>query len=149
VDHASAVGDARRTARDLARSAHLDASATGKLELAVTELATNLLQHAGEGDLLLRGTNGVAPAVEVLALDRGPGMADPAACMRDGHSTAGTQGTGLGAVRRMAAEFDLLSRPARGPPSSPRSARPRPGPWTWGWSVSPGKASGPAAMPGR
>lgn len=114
VDHASAVGDARRTARDLARSAHLDASAMGKLELAVTELATNLLQHAGEGDLLLRGTNGVAPAVEVLALDRGPGMADPAACMRDGHSTAGTQGTGLGAVRRMAAEFDLLSRPGEG-----------------------------------
>ena len=114
VDHASAVGDARRTARDLATRAGLDVADTGKLELAVTELSTNLLQHAGDGDVLLRSTNGGAPAVEVLALDRGPGMADPAACMRDGHSTAGTPGTGLGAVRRMAAEFDLLSRVGEG-----------------------------------
>ena len=114
VDHASAVGDARRVARDLARSARMDAADTGKLELAVTELGTNLLQHAGEGDLLLRCTNGTGRAVEVLALDRGPGMADPAACLRDGHSTAGTPGTGLGAVRRMAAEFDLVTRPGEG-----------------------------------
>lgn len=114
VDHATAVGDGRRAARDLARSAGLDAADTGKLELAVTELGNNLVRHATEGDLLLRGSNGTGPAVEVLALDRGPGMSDPAACLRDGHSTAGTPGTGLGAVRRLASEFDLLSHPGEG-----------------------------------
>jgi anti-sigma regulatory factor (Ser/Thr protein kinase) len=114
VDHASAVGDARRAARDLAKRAGMDAAEVGKLELAVTELGTNLLQHAREGDLLLRGMNGTERAVEIVAVDRGPGMLDPTACLRDGHSTAGTPGTGLGAVRRLATEFDLLSQAGRG-----------------------------------
>jgi anti-sigma regulatory factor (Ser/Thr protein kinase) len=92
----------------------IEAADAGKVDLAVTELATNLVRHAQEGEILLRGVNGGAPAVEILALDRGPGMADPAACLRDGHSTAGTAGTGLGAVRRMASEFDLASRPGEG-----------------------------------
>lgn len=114
VDHASAIGDARRHARQLAGRAKVDPDETGKVDLAVTELGTNLLRHAGEGDLVLRATNGTAPAIEILALDRGPGMADPGACLRDGHSTAGTPGTGLGAVRRLACEFDLMSRPGEG-----------------------------------
>jgi hypothetical protein len=90
----------------------------------VTELGTNLLQHAGEGDLLLRGMNGTGQSVEVVAVDRGPGMLDPSACLRDGHSTAGTAGTGLGAVRRLAAEFDLLSRSGEGTAVFARIGRP-------------------------
>ncbi|HEX5043549.1 MAG TPA: ATP-binding SpoIIE family protein phosphatase [Candidatus Polarisedimenticolaceae bacterium] len=124
IDHVSAVGEARRAARDLAKSVGMDAAEGGKLELAVTELGTNLLQHAGEGDLLLRGMNGTGRAVEVVAVDRGPGMLDPAACLRDGHSTVGTPGTGLGAVRRLAAEFDLLSRVGDGTAVFARIGRP-------------------------
>jgi anti-sigma regulatory factor (Ser/Thr protein kinase) len=114
VDHASAVGDARRAVRELAKGAGLDPASSGKLELAVTELGTNLVRHAGEGDLLLRSSNGAAPAAEIVSVDRGPGMDDLHVCLRDGHSTGGTPGTGLGAVRRLATEFDLYSRPGDG-----------------------------------
>jgi hypothetical protein len=53
-------------------------------------------------------------AVEVLAVDEGPGMADVGRCLQDGYSTGGTPGSGLGAVRRLSAEFDLYSSQPHG-----------------------------------
>jgi hypothetical protein len=84
--------------------------------LVATELGNNLVRHAQKGRLLV-GTvqpDAGAPAVELLAVDEGPGMTDVAACLRDGFSTGSTPGTGLGAVRRLADEFDLFSVPGRG-----------------------------------
>ena len=52
--------------------------------------------------------------IECLALDRGPGMADVAASLRDGHSTAGSPGNGLGAVLRGAHLTDIYSLPGQG-----------------------------------
>jgi hypothetical protein len=76
-----------------------------------TEAATNLVKHGGGGEILLRG---LGDGVEVIALDRGPGMTDVGASLRDGYSTRGTQGNGLGAIRRMATAFDIYSAPGRG-----------------------------------
>jgi hypothetical protein len=47
--------------------------------------------------------------VELLALDKGPGIRDLSRAMADGYSTGGTAGKGLGAIQRMASEFDLSS----------------------------------------
>ncbi len=47
----------------------------------------------------------------MLALDRGPGMPDVARCLHDGYSTAGTSGTGLGAIKRLADFIDVWSAP--------------------------------------
>jgi hypothetical protein len=52
--------------------------------------------------------------LELLVLDKGPGIADPARCFRDGFSTAGTPGTGLGAMVRLSDFFDLYSLPSQG-----------------------------------
>jgi anti-sigma regulatory factor (Ser/Thr protein kinase) len=114
LDHPSSVGEARRGARELGREAGLREPDLGKVELVVAELGTNIVRHAGEGHLLARALKNDGAALEILALDRGPGMADPAACLRDGHSTAGSPGTGLGAVRRLACAFDFMSRPGDG-----------------------------------
>jgi hypothetical protein len=81
--------------------------------LVATEMSTNLAKHGREGKILLQ----VAPStpqglLEIVALDRGPGIADVARAMRDGTSTAGTPGTGLGAIRRVATCFDLYSTSA-------------------------------------
>jgi hypothetical protein len=73
------------------------------------------VRHGEGGELLLQRLDvSGARLVEIVAMDRGPGMADPARCLLDGYSTAGSMGTGLGAVRRMAAEFDLYSCPGQG-----------------------------------
>jgi anti-sigma regulatory factor (Ser/Thr protein kinase) len=111
----SAVGAARRDAQRLAAELALDETTTGKLGVMVTELATNVLRHAGGGELLLQAIPGpTGSAVEVLAIDRGQGMTDVQSCLRDGYSSAGTSGTGLGAVKRLAAEFDVESLPGKG-----------------------------------
>ena len=50
-------------------------------------------------------------------------MRDVAGCMRDGYSTAGTSGTGLGATSRLSTEFDLFSEPGKGTVVMSRVAR--------------------------
>lgn len=55
-----------------------------------------------------------SPQVELIAIDRGPGMSNIAQAMRDGYSTAGTSGTGLGAVSRLSRFFDIYSIPGTG-----------------------------------
>lgn len=112
VEDSSQVATARRVATVLAARLGFDEAAAGRVALATTELATNLLKHAGRGEILLGATG--APGhrlIDVLALDRGSGMANVAQCFEDGYSTAGSPGTGLGAVRRLAATLDVYSRP--------------------------------------
>jgi anti-sigma regulatory factor (Ser/Thr protein kinase) len=113
----SQTAAARRMAVELARKGELDEAIRGRVALVVTELATNLSKHASKGELLFRllGT-GIGPAegFEVLSLDRGPGIKDPARALADGYSTAGSPGTGLGAVVRAATEFDVFSQAGQG-----------------------------------
>jgi len=105
----SHVGEARRTAASFSRIASLSEAEAGRVANVVTELGTNLRKHASGGELLMRELRyGQRAGVEVLSIDRGPGM-DLATALRDGHSTAGTRGEGLGAVRRQAHEFDAFS----------------------------------------
>ena len=114
IDDGSKVGEARRAAQALA-SFELNADFAGKVAIAASELANNLLTHARGGELLIQalGEDGDT-LIELLAIDHGPGMSDVARCMTDGYSTAGTPGTGLGAIRRLANEFDIFSRPGEG-----------------------------------
>jgi anti-sigma regulatory factor (Ser/Thr protein kinase) len=110
ISDASAIGEARRDSQRLAAQAGFDETLVGRVGIVATELATNMLRHARGGELLLQTLdtdNGIS--IELLAVDRGPGMTDPEQCLRDGYSSTGTSGTGLGAVRRLSAEFDIYS----------------------------------------
>ena len=115
VTESSQPAAARRAAVALAQDAGMDEPAVGHLALVVTELATNLVKHAKDGHLLLRRL-GVeeTEAIEVLSLDKGPGISNVALSLRDGYSSTGSPGTGLGAVLRNAGEFDLYSQPGEG-----------------------------------
>jgi anti-sigma regulatory factor (Ser/Thr protein kinase) len=105
---ATGIGEARRAATELARKLGLGDTDAGRAAIVVTEMATNLVKHGGGGELFLRALRGVrAAGICVLALDAGPGIADAGKALRDGFSTAGTPGTGLGAIGRAATRFDL------------------------------------------
>ncbi|ATB30366.1 ATP-binding SpoIIE family protein phosphatase [Melittangium boletus] len=115
VTESSQAGHARRTAAALAERLGFKEEAAGKVALVTSEAAKNLVAHAREGLLLLRALHeGPHVGVEVLAVDKGPGMADVERCMQDGYTTAGTGGSGLGAMRRMASTFDIYSQPGVG-----------------------------------
>jgi anti-sigma regulatory factor (Ser/Thr protein kinase) len=109
VGDPSGVGEARRVASALALESGADDVLAGRVALVVTEAATNLLKHAGGGEVCLRALGHGRPGVEVLALDRGAGMRNVAQALVDGHSTAGSAGTGMGAMARAATEFDVYS----------------------------------------
>src|SRR5215469_17876446 len=97
----SCVAEARRLAADLASRQNLDATDVGRVAVVATELCSNLLKHAGSGEIAITPfDDGDGRGVELLALDQGPGIADIKKSLADGHSTAGTSGTGLGAIRR-------------------------------------------------
>ncbi|HET8629507.1 MAG TPA: ATP-binding protein [Thermomicrobiales bacterium] len=105
------VERARREARALAGALGFPTVATEELVLAVSELATNLVRHARDGALTLRALSSLA-GVEVESRDAGPGIADVAAALRDGYSTAGGLGGGLGGVRRLMDDFEVATGPA-------------------------------------
>ena len=52
--------------------------------------------------------------MEVLALDRGPGIGNLDQCLRDGFSTAGSSGQGMGAVVRLSNASDFYSTAQKG-----------------------------------
>lgn len=106
VQDLSQVAEARRAVMALAGQRGFDETDIGRAAVVVSEMATNLAKHGGGGSIIARL---LIDGIELLAVDRGPGMADPAECLRDGFSTAGSAGTGLGAIQRMSEGFDLFS----------------------------------------
>jgi anti-sigma regulatory factor (Ser/Thr protein kinase) len=115
VHNQTQTAEARRAAMRLASDLAFDETETGNVGLVATEAARNILKHAGGGELVIRALryNGSA-AVEMLAIDNGPGIADVGRSFQDGYSTAGTPGTGLGAISRLSTFHDIYSRPSQG-----------------------------------
>ena len=89
VTDSSHAGEARRHAAILAEDAKLGERESGSLAIAVTEMVTNVVKHAGNGTVIVEAvTNNGSSGVRVLGLDRGPGIRDLGASLRDGFSTA-------------------------------------------------------------
>jgi anti-sigma regulatory factor (Ser/Thr protein kinase) len=115
VNDASQVAEARRLVSGYARGGGMAEPRIANVALVVTELATNLLKHAGSGQILATQREGAdGEGLEVLALDRGAGMKDVGRCLDDGYSTAGSPGNGLGAIARLADDLRIYSRPGLG-----------------------------------
>jgi anti-sigma regulatory factor (Ser/Thr protein kinase) len=112
ISDRSMTSEVRRSAVALAERLGIDDSVWAQIAITVTEMCTNLLKHAGGGTVLL--SVGHWGGLQLFALDKGPGMRDVESCLGDGYSTAGTSGTGLGAIRRLAKRFDIYSAPQKG-----------------------------------
>ncbi|MBW8880983.1 MAG: SpoIIE family protein phosphatase [Asticcacaulis sp.] len=108
------VGDCRRRVMAVAKALGCDETVESKIGLIVTELATNLVKHGGGGNIIARGLRSSdLVGVEILSIDKGPGM-EADRCLRDGYSTTGSPGTGLGAVSRIAHHLDIYALPGKG-----------------------------------
>lgn len=115
VPDASYVAGTRREVESMAKSIGLDEEDCGRAALVATELAANLARHGNGGEVLAQAIKAdTATGLELIAIDRGPGIASIADSLRDGSSTCGSAGTGLGAIRRQADEFDIFSTPGKG-----------------------------------
>lgn len=114
VGDSSEVAGARRAASECAATLRMSETASGNAALLTTELATNLIKHGGGGSMLFGADDSRPQTLTITAIDKGRGMNNVAAAMQDGYSTAGSQGTGLGAVERRATSLDIYTMAGKG-----------------------------------
>lgn len=109
------VAQVRSHAKMTAAQLGLSEEERERAAIVSTELTSNIIKHVGRGEVIVQtfdDADGVG--VETIALDSGSGIQDVAQSMQDGYSTAGSAGTGLGAVGRLADEFAIYTRPGQG-----------------------------------
>jgi hypothetical protein len=116
----SQVSAARRAAADFARASGFDETATGRIAIVATEMATNLLKHASAGQIVIGSFADCDGAgLELMSLDKGPGIADLGRAFEDGYSTRGVRARGWA---RCAARA-IISPSGRGLASALRRSR--------------------------
>jgi serine/threonine-protein kinase RsbT len=110
IDSDRAIVEARQQGRQLALKLGFSPGSATLLATAISELARNILQYAGQGEIVMQLLDrGRDQGLMVLARDRGPGIADLSMAMEDGYSTSGRLGLGLPGVRRLMDEFQIES----------------------------------------
>jgi serine/threonine-protein kinase RsbT len=106
---------ARLQGRVLAERVGFSAGEATLVATAISELARNIVQYAGHGEIVVRSiTNGTRRGVVVVARDHGPGIGDLNLAVRPGYSTSGGLGLGLPGVRRIVDDFQIESNRQNG-----------------------------------
>ena len=103
----------KKEIHNLAFSAGFNEQKIAQIDIVVAEITSNLVKHAGGGELLVRIVAETIPYIELISIDSGIGMTDPRKMIDDGMSTANTLGNGLGAIRRLSDVFVDLRRLAK------------------------------------
>jgi anti-sigma regulatory factor (Ser/Thr protein kinase) len=115
IEDRSYVSYIKREIHSAAVRAKFSETKVGEIDIVVSEITSNLVKHAGSGELLYRiATTGTIPTLELISIDSGPGMADTAKMIKDGESTTQTLGQGLGAIHRLSDTAQVFSRPGWG-----------------------------------
>ncbi len=86
-----------------------------KIVTAASELGRNMVIYGGGGELVIEALDsGVRTGLRLSFADKGPGIPDMAMALRDGYTTGGGLGLGLGGAKRLMSEFELDSRIGEG-----------------------------------
>ncbi|MCC7416156.1 MAG: anti-sigma regulatory factor [Acidobacteria bacterium] len=106
---------ARKQGRAIASAAGFSPSDLTIIATAISEIARNIVEFAGEGAISIALLNDAGRrGVEIVAADSGPGIPDVGTAMLDGYSTGGGLGIGLPGARRLMDEFDIQSAAGEG-----------------------------------
>lgn len=104
----------RKAVRQLAVEIGFNIADQTRVVTATSELARNIIQHAGHGKMTLyRFMNQARKGIKIIFEDDGPGF-DPETALIEGYSTAQGLGMGLPGARRLMDEFELESKPGHG-----------------------------------
>jgi anti-sigma regulatory factor (Ser/Thr protein kinase) len=111
IDDENDVSHARIRSRDIASSMGFARPAVEAIATAVSELARNIVQHAHHGEIVLTPE---PKGLQVIARDRGPGIADIQQALQDGYTTGRGMGCGLSGARRLVDQLEIASEPGVG-----------------------------------
>lgn len=105
----------RKLARERAVAQGLSLVDQTKLVTAASELARNTLEHGGGGEVeVVVLQDGARKGVRLVFSDKGPGIPDIEQALKDGFTTGGGLGLGLGGARRLSNDFSIQSKPGEG-----------------------------------
>lgn len=117
VKEISSIGEVRRCAIELATSLNFPEIEIANIAIIANEATNNLIKHSTSGGEIILDAfryNSSHVAINLLALDKGPGIVNIEECLKDGYSTTKTQGSGLGAIQRLSTNFDVHTIPCLG-----------------------------------
>jgi len=105
----------RQTVRAWAIEVSLSLVDQTKLVTAASELGRNTRIYGGGGDVILEIVeNGSRRGVRLTFADKGPGIADVEQALKDGFTSGGGLGLGLGGAKRLCNEFQIITAPGEG-----------------------------------
>jgi serine/threonine-protein kinase RsbT len=111
----ASVMTARQKGRELGMSIGIAGSSLTLMATAISEIARNIVQYAGQGEIEFRSVvRGGKRGLMIIARDNGPGIADISQAMQDGFSTSRGMGLGLPGARRLMDDFEIISEPGKG-----------------------------------
>jgi serine/threonine-protein kinase RsbT len=109
------VMNARQKGRQLAMTIGITGSDLTLMATAISEIARNIVQYAGQGEIEFRSVaRGGRRGLLIIARDHGPGIPDIALAMQDGYSTSKGMGLGLPGARRLMDDFKIVSEVGKG-----------------------------------
>ncbi len=115
VRSAEDVVAVRQLVREWSVAAGLGLVDQTKIVTAASELARNLIDYGGGGTMSIAAMNdGPRRGVRLTFADQGPGIADIEQALRDGYTTGGGLGLGLGGAKRLSSEFHIESKIGEG-----------------------------------
>ncbi len=104
----------RRRVRDASAKLGFSLVDQTKVVTAASELARNTIIYGGGGTMQLDLLNGPRNGLRLVFEDKGPGIPDVELALRDGFTTGGGLGLGLGGAKRLVSDFEISSRPGEG-----------------------------------
>jgi serine/threonine-protein kinase RsbT len=106
---------ARQKARELMQAMGFSLLAQTRMVTAVSELARNMVVHAGRGQMTAKTVEKPnQKGIECVFQDKGPGIQNIDQALRQGFSTSNSLGLGLGGAKKLCAEFDIQSTVGKG-----------------------------------
>jgi serine/threonine-protein kinase RsbT len=105
---------ARTLGKDMAKQLGFSDVDQTKIATAVSELARNIFQYAGTGEVRYRRIDGKRRGIEIIARDQGPGISDPTLILSGAYRSKWGMGAGLRGTKRLVDEFELDTHPGHG-----------------------------------
>jgi len=105
----------RAAVRDASVAAGFSLVDQTKFVTAASELARNTIDYGKGGEVEIESVElGARKGVRLIFMDKGPGIPNIEQALKDGFTTGGGLGLGLGGARRLSNEFSIQSQPGQG-----------------------------------
>lgn len=115
VSEKSQVAEVRRVVAEKAHALGMSEADHGRAALVATEISTNLVKYGKQGVVSVTTFREARTSgVQIIAVDQGPGFTNFVVSSRDGHSTGGSLGIGLGSIMRSSDVFDVYTVESQG-----------------------------------